>query len=235
MRNKVFLIAFGFLFTSGASQAALYDRGSGLIYDADLNITWMQNANLASTNSFSLVGINANGSMDWNTANNWITALNTSNYLGYQDWRLPTMLIPDATCGGGYDGYSLNCSGSELGHLFYQELGNKAPYNTSGVFQSDYGLKHTSPFANLEANSYWTSTEWGQNSAVAYRFDFNYGGVDETGKNFSFPLAWAVRDGDVTSPVPEPETYALMLAGLGMMGFMVRRRKGCWRVASGIN
>ena len=83
MRNKVFLIAFGFLFTSGASQAALYDRGSGLIYDADLNITWMQNANLASTNSFSLVGINANGSMDWNTANNWITALNTSNSVSY--------------------------------------------------------------------------------------------------------------------------------------------------------
>jgi hypothetical protein len=27
------------------------------------------------------------------------------------------------------------------------------------------------------------------------------------------------------SPVPEPETYALMSAGLGLMGFMMRRRK----------
>ena len=27
------------------------------------------------------------------------------------------------------------------------------------------------------------------------------------------------------SPVPEPETYAMLLAGLGLMGAMVRRRK----------
>jgi hypothetical protein len=31
--------------------------------------------------------------------------------------------------------------------------------------------------------------------------------------------------GSYAAPVPEPETYALMLAGLGLMGFVVRRRK----------
>ena len=30
---------------------------------------------------------------------------------------------------------------------------------------------------------------------------------------------------DITTAVPEPETYALMLAGIGMMGFMATRRR----------
>lgn len=29
----------------------------------------------------------------------------------------------------------------------------------------------------------------------------------------------------VTTPIPEPETYAMLLAGLGLMGFVARRRK----------
>lgn len=30
---------------------------------------------------------------------------------------------------------------------------------------------------------------------------------------------------DVTAPIPEPQTYALMLAGLGAMAFVMRRRR----------
>ena len=35
--------------TSLHSQAALYDRGNGLIYDDVLDITWLQDANYAKT------------------------------------------------------------------------------------------------------------------------------------------------------------------------------------------
>lgn len=39
------------------------------------------------------------------------------------------------------------------------------------------------------------------------------------GTGFSPNSAW------YTSPVPEPETYAMFLAGLGLLGFSVRKRK----------
>ena len=29
----------------------------------------------------------------------------------------------------------------------------------------------------------------------------------------------------IGSPIPEPETYAMLLAGLGLLGFIARRRK----------
>ncbi len=32
--------------------------------------------------------------------------------------------------------------------------------------------------------------------------------------------------GEITAPVPEPETYAMMLAGLAAIGFLARRRRG---------
>ncbi|RPI47354.1 MAG: PEP-CTERM sorting domain-containing protein [Betaproteobacteria bacterium] len=53
---------------------------------------------------------------------------------------------------------------------------------------------------------------------VAYELDGTYYlafSNEVSGTTTAFTLA----------PVPEPETYALMLAGLGMVGWMSRRRR----------
>jgi hypothetical protein len=57
------------------------------------------------------------------------------------------------------------------------------------------------------------------NNAQAYiSLAFNNYPVDVVGYNAQH---WSVT----AVPVPEPETYAMMLAGLGMLGFAARRRK----------
>ena len=49
------------------------------------------------------------------------------------------------------------------------------------------------------------------------QFGRNYLVAEDTGQPNSMLF--------VLSPVPEPETYAMLLPGLGLMGFMTRRRK----------
>jgi hypothetical protein len=61
-------------------QAGLVDRGGGLLYDNELNITWLQDANYAKTS-----GADADGRMTWNVATDWAAGL---VYGGYDDWRL---------------------------------------------------------------------------------------------------------------------------------------------------
>lgn len=57
----------------------------------------------------------------------------------------------------------------------------------------------------------WQGDSWG-------------GGTSAAGVRSGF--AWAVHDGDigVPAPVPEPQTWALMLAGIGALGVAGRRR-----------
>jgi len=61
---------------------------------------------------------------------------------------------------------------------------------------------------------------------------WNFGGstnaanVQNAGSPGSVDMGlWAYAPGSIVSAVPEPETYAMLLAGLGLMGGMARRRK----------
>ena len=56
-------------------------------YHTVLNITWMTDAYLIKTN-----GYDTDNSMTWNDVVGWIDYLNPNNYLGYNSWRLPTLI-----------------------------------------------------------------------------------------------------------------------------------------------
>ena len=84
---------------------------------------------------------------------------------------------------------------------------------------SDEGISFSSPgpFINIVFDSYWTSTESNFFPDAALPFDFVGGSGGITSKDTPF-FAWAVHSGDV-SPIPEPSTYAMLLAGLALLGF----------------
>jgi hypothetical protein len=122
------------LMLTGAAQATLLDRGGGMIYDTELNITWLQDWNYAKTSGYTGENVASSGSMLVSAANKWAQDL---VFGGFDDWRLPTMLdtyFPgcDYSYSGGTDcGYNVQTKAagrvfSEMAHMYYDSLGNKA-------------------------------------------------------------------------------------------------------------
>jgi hypothetical protein len=209
---------------SVSAQAALHDRGGGMIYDDELDITWLQDWYQSGT------------AMNWNTAVAWAGDL---VHGGFDDWRLPALIDTgnpgcDPSYAGGTDcGYNvLTKSGdtvfSEIAHLWYVTLGNRgrcdpaASTTNSCVVQPGWGLAYTGPFTNMQhaVSYYWFGQQYSPGPLGAWYFTVNDGrqGIEEQ----SYPrYAVAVRPGDV-SAIPEPPAGVLMMLGLG--AGLVRRR-----------
>lgn len=170
---------------SGIAHAALHDRGGGLIYDDNLNITWLQNANYGAgsiyDNAEPYFGNTAtDGLMSWQNAVDWTANLSYyDNVRGvtYTDWRLPTVKPVNGfdytprdaigwlngawTSDGSTDyGFNITSTQSELSYMYYVNLGNPGGFTPSGAV---YGctnspstcLRNTGPFVNLRQGSYW--------------------------------------------------------------------------------
>jgi hypothetical protein len=168
------VIAVAVFNLAGLANAALWDRGGGLVYDDVLNVTWLQDANYAKTS-----GYDTDGKMNWLNAASWVANLNyydSARNKHWDDWRLPVVRPVNGESlvfGREYDGsadigWNISAPGSaypgstasELAYMYYVNLGNLGQVYPDGsdVPQVKRGVTNSGPFFNLNLNDYWTST-----------------------------------------------------------------------------
>jgi hypothetical protein len=131
------------------------------------------------------------GIVSWFGAQAFTTYLNSINYASSNQWTLPT-----SNAVSGYD------NGSQLGELFYKELGGTAGSSIP-----------SGQFSNVQSYVYWSGTEYAANPSVAWLFLTDGGSQGLNYKDGQF-FAWAVSPGQV-SAVPVPA--AVWLFGSGLM------------------
>lgn len=218
------------LLACGSANAALLSRAGGqAYYDTDTNLTWVTNANLGASNTFGVLGINANGTMTWDKANEWIAAMNAASYLGTSGWRRPTVTDTGTPgCNFGYSGtdcgYNVDLATGEMARMFYGTLDNDGYATTSGGLTGCVAvncLTNTGPFANLQAATYWTGTINIDGADNVWNFQFHLGYQGSQLKSGS-QYVWAMRTGDI-APVPVPAAVWLLGSALALLG-AVRRR-----------
>lgn len=218
---------------SSAAHATLVTIGTARYNGVDYNLIWDDDNN---GNSVVWLDYTHQGEY-WTNQTAWtaglVSDLSIDLSAGYSviwddiSWRLPHTL--DGSLDFGYDGSTTrgyNITSSEMGHLFYEELGNKGLYAVDGTTPQDgWGLTHTGDFQHLIKSRYWSDTEYGKLPVLAWTFNLSTGDQRTYHKWDGRYYGLAIRSGQV-SLTPTPEPASCLLFGIGLLGLAGITRRG---------
>ncbi len=155
MKPVTLAVAVALLGISVDANAGLLARNVGGVpsttdayYDSVLNITWLRDANFAMTSGFASGGL-----MTFTDAQSWASGLKIN---GFNGWRLANVAQPDPSCESQnptYGSTGSNCTGGELGYMYYTNLGGSVGTNLSTSHNANYDL-----FSNIGDDAYWSAT-----------------------------------------------------------------------------
>ncbi len=192
-----------------------------IVYDSNQGVCWLADANLAghpevraavplspvNPDGVSVPVINPDGTMDWQTALNWVNALNSYNsgkgWLNHNNWQLPTNPATDTTCSAhNIDNFGIQCTGGALSNLYYVGLAQTYPNSIVPRFFS-----FVWPFLNLQPGLYWAA-EANNGGEKTFSFNTGIGGGNTTQYNFFHVLPMTRT---VLGPIP---------AGIGVLPYL---------------
>lgn len=208
------------------TSQGLIPVAGGLVYDSNQGVCWLAHANLAGDpaalallkpllspanpdpdgDGVTLPVINPDGTMNYETALNWVNALNQFNggkgWLNHNNWQLPTTTPVDTNCSSQHNGnFGVLCKNSALANLYNYGLARAYPDSVVPYF---FDLAW--PFFNLQPGLYWSRSPEADSGSPdgggGYStFSFNTGDKGSNTINYNFFHVLPVTK-DVLGTVP---------------------------------
>lgn len=237
MRVEKMVVVASLAMSLSTANAALHDRGAGLVYDDVLRVTWLQDANYIKTS-----GQDKDGRATFQEAIDIAAKFeyfDSARNITWTDWRLPTLsplngqdfqyVQGQYSWAGAIDeSGNVRSPKNELGWMFSENLGLRAYRNADGTFNNSYGVTASTIVSSsgvqiygLNRGVYWDGIQYDRLPTYGWAFNMESGGAGSFLKTDS-AYVWLVHDGDVAA-VPEPETGFSALIGLFAIYSIARR------------